>query len=306
MTALVTKELLHGSGSFCNRNVSEWPVHDEAVRRTIATKARRHEESKGFVTSRLRGNPQAGTDSAWTGRQGLVVLAVFARGASELPPEFPRKVALIREAAFQGDLGQRLIRVHQSAACKAQPDLSQESLRGEMEGGMELSFERAERHVRNGRELPIGDLVMEMGAHVSQRRPEAGAGVFEAARGSGGPSNPGRANDCAFRIDDGNLVGNVPDRRTLRLSDSFEPIDNAVAGQNLFIIVPELIGQERRGEIIVSPALNILESGKLLSARVIERVLNEKGSIDPQITPLPILHPRQDVGKKIQELGEMR
>jgi len=35
-------------------------------RRTMATKARRHEESKGFVTSRLRGNPQTGTDSAWT------------------------------------------------------------------------------------------------------------------------------------------------------------------------------------------------------------------------------------------------
>ena len=116
-----------------------------------------------------------------------------------------------------------------------------------MEGGTELPFERAERHVRNGREVPIGDLVMEMGAHVSQRRPEAGGGCFEAARGSGGASNPGRANDCAFRIDDGDLVGNVPDRRTLRLSDPFEPIDNAVAGQNLFIIVSELIGQERRG-----------------------------------------------------------
>jgi len=64
--------------------------------------------------------------------------------------------------------------------------------------------------------------------------------------GEGDDRNPGRANDCAFRIDDGDLVGNVPDRRALRLSDSFEPIDNAVAGQNLFVIVSELIGQERR------------------------------------------------------------
>ena len=132
---------------------------------------------------------------------------------AELPPEFARKVALIRKAAFQGDFGQRFIRVHQSATRNAQPKFSQESLRGEMEGGAELPFERAERHVRNGREVPIGDLVMEMGAHVSQRRPEAGGGGFEAARGSGGASNPGRANDGAFRIDDGNLVGDVPGRR---------------------------------------------------------------------------------------------
>src|SRR5258706_2689764 len=140
MTALVDKELLKGSGSFCDRNVSE----------------------------------------------GLVVLAVFARGACELPPEFARKVALIREAAFQRDVGQRFVRVHQGATRQAQPKLSQESLRGEMEGGTKLPFERAERHVRDGREVPIGDLVLEMGAHVGQRRPEAGGGGFEAARRSGG------------------------------------------------------------------------------------------------------------------------
>ena len=50
----------------------------------------------------------------------------------------------------------------------------------------------------------------------------------------------------------------------------------------------------------------MLDSGKLFFARVIERVLNEEGSIDPQITALAILHPRQHVGKKIQELSEMR
>ena len=75
----------------------------------------------------------------------------------------------------------------------------------------------------------------------------ARAGRFEAVRGSGGASNPGRANDGAFRIDDGDLVGNVPDRGTLGSSDSLEAIDNAVASQHLFIIVAELIGQERRG-----------------------------------------------------------
>ena len=104
-----------------------------------------------------------------------VVLAILAGRASELPPEFAREVALIGEAAVQGDLGQRCIRVDQCATRNAQPELAQESLRSEMEGGAEPALERAERHVRDGREALVGDLVMEMRAHVRQRGPEAGA-----------------------------------------------------------------------------------------------------------------------------------
>lgn len=111
---------------------------------------------------------------------------------------------------------------------------------------MEPPFERAKRHVRDGREAPIGDLVMKMGAHVGERGPEAGNGGLEAAGAPGGASNPCRASDCALRIDDGNLVGPVPDRRAWRLSQTFEPVDNAVAGQNLFVVESELIGYERR------------------------------------------------------------
>ena len=50
----------------------------------------------------------------------------------------------------------------------------------------------------------------------------------------------------------------------------------------------------------------MLDSGQFLFARVIERVLNEESAIDPEVTALPIFHPRQYVGQKIQELGEMR
>ena len=50
----------------------------------------------------------------------------------------------------------------------------------------------------------------------------------------------------------------------------------------------------------------MLDRGKFLFARVIESVLNEEGSIDPQITAPAILHPRQHVRKKIQQFGEMR
>ena len=153
--------------------------------------------------------------------------------------------------------------------------------------------------------LPIGDLEMEIGAHVGQRRPEAGGRGFE-ARESGGASNAGRADDGAGRIDDGDLVGNVPDRRTLGLFDPFEPMDNAVTGQNLFIVVSELIGQERRGDVVVSLAENTVHRDKLIPPRVIERVLNEEGTIDPEVTALAILHPREHVGKTIQQLGEMR
>ena len=79
-----------------------------------------------------------------------------------------------------------------------------------------------------------------------------------------------------------------------------------MAGQNLFVVVSELIRQERRGQIVVSLAQNTLDSDTLILTRAIERVLDEEGSIDPKIAALPIFHPRQHVGKKIQQLGEMR
>ena len=79
-----------------------------------------------------------------------------------------------------------------------------------------------------------------------------------------------------------------------------------MAGQNLFVIVSELIGQERRREIVVGLAENTLDSNKLVPALVIESVLDEERAIDPQIAALPILHPCEHVGKGIQQLGEMR
>ena len=50
----------------------------------------------------------------------------------------------------------------------------------------------------------------------------------------------------------------------------------------------------------------MLDRGKFLSARVIERVLNEEGSIDPKITAPAILHPRQHALNKIEKLGQMK
>src|SRR5262249_291976 len=140
-------------------------------------------------------------------RLALIVLAILARGAAELAAELAGEVALIGEATAQGDLGHRGIGVDQGAARDPQAELAQKSLWREVEGGEEPALERAEGHVRQGREVPVRDLVMELGAHVSQRRAEAGCGGFEAASGPGGTGNPGRPDNRAFRISDGNLVG---------------------------------------------------------------------------------------------------
>ena len=106
----------------------------------------------------------------------------MARCPAELPAEFPRKVALIGKTAFQGDFGQCFVRGHQGATRDAKAKLAEKLLRREMKGGTELSFERSERHVRNRRELLIGDFVVEMRAHVGQRRPEPGGRRLEPAR----------------------------------------------------------------------------------------------------------------------------
>ena len=135
--------------------------------------------------------------------------------------------------------------------------------------------------------------------------PKPGA-VASRLRESGGASNAGRADDGAGRIDDRDLVGDVPDRRALGRFDPLESMDDAVAGQHLFVIEPELIGQERRGDVVVSLAENTVHRDKLIPPRVIETILNKKGTIDPEVTALAILHPREHVGKTIQQLGDMR
>src|SRR3954471_19366145 len=116
-----------------------------------------------------------------------------------------------------------------------------------MKAGQELPLERSQRHFGNGSELLIGDPAMVVVAHVSQGRLEPRDGSARKAVLVQRARDPRRADDGAFRIEHGNLVGDVPDRRAFELTYSLNPVDDATAGQNLFIIETELIGHERRG-----------------------------------------------------------
>src|SRR6476620_10198476 len=137
-----------------------------------------------------------------TSARSLVVLAILAGCPPELPPEFTGKVALIRKSAFQGDFGQRLIRVHQGTSGNPQSKLPQKLLRRRMESRAELSFERTKRHSRDRREMTIRDLVLEMRPHVGKRATEAG-GRLEVVGMIRWPSDASGADNCAFCIDDG-------------------------------------------------------------------------------------------------------
>src|SRR5260221_8031669 len=106
----------------------------------------------------------------------LVMLAVFAGGASKLTSELAREVALVREAAAQRDPGQRFVRVNQRPAGYPQAKLPQILLRREMKSRLELTLECAQRHLRGGGELMVGDRALVVIAHVFQRRPEALSG----------------------------------------------------------------------------------------------------------------------------------
>src|SRR2546421_4416024 len=101
------------------------------------------------------------------------MLAVFAGRASKLPAKLACEMALVREAAAQCDLGQRFVRINQRTAGDAQPELPQILLRCEMEPREKLTLEGAQRHLRGGGELMVGDRALVMIAHVFQRRPEA-------------------------------------------------------------------------------------------------------------------------------------
>ena len=140
-------------------------------------------------------------------------------------------------------------------------------------------------------------------AHVSQRRFESGDRPARKAVLAQRARDPGRADDRAFRIEHGNFVGDVPSGHAFKFTYALNPVDDAVAGQNLFIIETELIGHERRGQIVVGLAQNLFCTDQTVRARMIKGIFDEESAIHPKITALPILHPRQHALNKIQKLG---
>ena len=63
-------------------------------------------DTRARAPKRLRREGGRVLRSLWSLALLPIVLPIIARGASELPAEFARKVALIRKAALQGDVGQ--------------------------------------------------------------------------------------------------------------------------------------------------------------------------------------------------------
>jgi hypothetical protein len=175
-----------------------------------------------------------------------------------------------------------------------------------MKAGQELPLERPQRHFGNGSQFLIRDYTLVVVAHVGQRRLEPRDGSARKTVRSQRARDSGRADDRAFCIEHGNFVGDVPGRHAFKFTDAFDPVDDAVAGQNLFVIETELIGHERRGQIVVGLAQNLLCTDQTVHARMIEGIFDEESTIHPKITALPILPPRQHALNKIEKLGQMK
>ena len=88
--------------------------------------------------------------------------------ATILTAEFAREVTLIDKAAAERHLRQGLIRVDQCTAGYAQTKLPQVFLRRKVETALEFAFERPDGHVRQTRQLRIGDRQLIVVAQVCQ------------------------------------------------------------------------------------------------------------------------------------------
>ncbi|HUC85419.1 MAG TPA: hypothetical protein VL970_09525, partial [Candidatus Acidoferrales bacterium] len=80
---------------------------------------------------------------------------------------------------------------------------------------------------------------------------------------------------------------------------------DAVPGQYIFIIQPELIGQKSRGQVIVGFPQN-RRGSRFRGGRTLLRVMEKERSIDPTISARAILHPNQDIFQSIEKLGQLK
>src|SRR5439155_24231266 len=135
--------------------------------------------------------------------------------------------------------------------------------------------------------------------HISERRFESRdlcAREFLFLQQAG---HSGGAGNRALCIEHRYFVRNAPGGDAFGFTDPFDPIDDAVSIQDLLIIETELVGDERWRPIVICPAQN--PSSLTIFSWMVERILDQESSIDPEITALPILHPRQNALQKVKK-----
>ena len=74
----------------------------------------------------------------------------------------------------------------------------------------------------------------------------------------------------------------------------------------MFIIQSKLIGQEGRRKIVVSLAQHLPFAILSVEVRMFQRIANQKGLVDPEVTAIPILHLREHVFQKIKQLDQIK
>ncbi len=143
--------------------------------------------------------------------------------------------------------------------------------------------------------------------HVGQDRAELGPrGDF--LPGGAQPSGDTRGADHGpIVVDEGNLVGDVPDGQPVRLANHFDAVDDPFAGQHIFVINPELVGQEGRGQIIVGLSHDVLRVWAWLAGvATIHRIVEQKRPVDPAIAAVAIFDPDQDIFDAVEKLGQLQ
>ena len=59
-------------------------------------------------------------------------------------------------------------------------------------------------------------------------------------------------------------------------------------------------------EIVIGLAQDVFVANLSVEVRVFERVVNQKGAVDPEVAAIPIFHPREHVFQTIEKLGQIK
>ena len=95
------------------------------------------------------------------------------------------------------------------------------------------------------------------------------------------PGDPRGADDRPVGIDEGDLVGHVPDRQPIGLADELDAVDDPVPGQHVLIVQAELIGQEGRREVVVGLPEDASRAGADPASMAPRVIADQERPVDP-------------------------
>jgi hypothetical protein len=232
--------------------------------------------------------------------------AILPWCAAKLAAEFPREMTLIEKAATLSHFRQRLAGVDQRMARDPHAQFSQIPLRREMKAALELSFEGADGHMRQPRQVDVGDRRPMIIAHVRQDRAEFVSRNHLRVCVAESPRNPGGSDDRSILSEQGDLVGHLPAGGAIMPAKWLDAIHDSIARQDVVVIQLILVGQNRGANVMVRLPENVVDSVAVLRGRAMSGSHHDDRAVHPEKATFPVLCPGEYIVDVVEQFGELK